>query len=264
MSLWGHISRLHFRLDCVLFWVTLRTIVFTDLRSVPGKWNLRKGRQHVGLSALVDVSDWMTGFIKYDKIRSEPWQVWSLSSAQSLASRASDETQFLDSAAVQEKPTCDALVDKHNELEKQQNVVTQVRCQYQMVGERHKGRKLASHPSSLMHHERLLQRHYVRFKVILSAIRRQTLWHSLRKNSCWWSLPGKKALDEKTCISCWQQWSVWYELKTCQNLRREFKRRDDWSYKESREEEWIQLYHILSIMGEKVWSYLFKGPVWKI
>lgn len=104
MPLWGHISGLHFRLDCVLFWVTLRTIVFTDLRSVPGKWNLRKGRQHVGLSALVAVSDWMTGFIKYDKIRSEPWQVWSLSSAQSLASRASDETQFLDSAAVQEKP----------------------------------------------------------------------------------------------------------------------------------------------------------------
>lgn len=35
------------------------------------------------------------------------------------------------------KPTCDAFVDKHNELEKQRNVVTQVRCQYQMVGERH-------------------------------------------------------------------------------------------------------------------------------
>lgn len=197
MPLWGHISRLHFRLDCVLFWVTLRTIVFTDLRSVPGKWNLRKGRQHVGLSALVAVSDWMTGFIKYDKIRSEPWQVWSLSSAKSLASRASDETQFLDSAAVQKKLTCDAFVDKHNELEKQQNVVTQVWCQYQMVGKRHKGRKLASHPSSLMHHERQLQRHYVRFRVFLSVIRRQTLWHSLLKNSCWWSLPGKKSFRWK-------------------------------------------------------------------
>lgn len=157
-------SRLHFRLDCVLFWVTLRTIVFTDLRSVPGKWNLRKGRQHVGLSALVAVSDWMTGFIKYDKIRSEPWQVWSLFPCKSLASRASDETQFLNSAAVQgKKRRVTRLSANTTNSENSKNVVTQVRCQYQMVGERHKGRKLASHPSSLTHHERLLQRHYVRF-----------------------------------------------------------------------------------------------------
>lgn len=264
MSLWGHISRLHFRLDCVLFWVTLRTIVFTDLRSVPGKWNLRKGRQHVGLSALVAVSDWMTGFIKYDKIRSEPWQVWSLSSAQSLASGASDETQLLDSAAVQEKPTCDAFVNKHNELEKQQNVVTQVWCQYQMVGERHKGRKLTSHPSSLMHHERLLQRHYVRFWVFYLRSEDKRFHIRSLKTAVGDLSRGKKALDEKTCISWWQQWSVWHELKDCCNLSREFNRCDDLSYKKSKEDEWIQLYHNLSIMEEKVWCYLFKGPVWKI
>lgn len=230
----------------------------------PWQMKFKKGEQHVGLSALVAVSDWMTGFIKYDKIRSEPWQVWSLSSAQSLASRASDETQFLDSAAVQEKMTCDVFVDKHNELEKQQYVVTQVRCQYQMVGERHKGRKLASHPSSLMHHERLLQRHYVRFRYFICDQKTNVLTFTAWKQLLVISPGGKKALDEKTCISWWQQWSIWYELKKCQNLSREFNRRDDLSYKESREDEWIQSYHNLSITGEKVWCYLFKGPVWKI
>lgn len=147
MLLQGISTLLGLRFDLIWFGITpLKANVFSDRHNIAGRGNFTTGKEHAGSSELVAACDWTPGLIEYNATHSESWQILGLGL---WSPSMTKETATFHNNPVVQKAMCDALVNKLYSTTT--NRCGSVWCQRQMASKLHKGRRLLSHQSFLMH-----------------------------------------------------------------------------------------------------------------